>query len=849
MATERNPFDRIPEEETNVVPLMDESENINATFEVDEDGGIIVDFSENVEMEASEDIAEWYGNMAEDMDEDDLADIAANVLDNFEADKDSRAEWESMFERGFDLLGLKLEQGSEPFEGACTAVHPLLIESAVKFQSKASGELFPANGPVKTRILGKSTPEKELQANRVQNFMNYQVTEQMPEYFDEFERMLFHLPLIGSAFKKLYYDATVKRPKSEFIPIDQFYVSYYATDLSNADRYTHVIYRSPIELQRDIKAGVYADVELSSPAGYPSTSFSEKMDTIIGLSPTSDHDPQYVLLEQHCYLNIEDEDEACPYIVTVEEQSRQVLSIRRNYKQDDVNKEKVNHFVHYRFVPGFGFYGLGLIHFLGNLTMSATAAMRSLIDAGQFANLPGGFKAKGVRMVGDNSPIAPGEFKEVEATGIDLSKAIIPLPYKEPSSTLFQMLNFVATAGQKFADSTEQVISDAASYGPVGTTMALLEASSKFFTAIHKRVHKSQKDEFRILARIDYDYLPTEYPYDIPYEDRSIFKKDFDGRIDIIPVSDPNIPSNAHRMMMANMALQMAQQSPPGMFNLEALNRTILNAANMPNADEILPPKIEPKPMDPVSDIMAATKGIPIGAFPGQNHDAHIQVKMAYLQAPMNGANPIMERVAPIIQANIQEHSVIKYQEQMSGIAELMLQQSPEQINNPAAAEMAMAQAAQQILNANQAMGMAQSPEQQLVSLEQAKVELEKQKLQADTATNAAELELKNKKLELEENEQIIDMMKATATDNLKRDNAEANRSSKEKLKQMELMTKTMIEEFKLNKEDEREVLRNIKDMLDKEMQTKADMDTQALNALVQMAVQQQQEMTNDEER
>jgi hypothetical protein len=849
MATERNPFDRIPEQETNVVPLTPESEDIDATFEVDDDGNVIVDFSDPVEMEASEDIAEWYGNMAEKMDEDELAEIAGDIIENFEADKDSRSEWESMFERGFDLLGLKLEQGSEPFEGACTAVHPLLIESAVKFQSKASGELFPANGPVKARILGKSTPEKELQANRVQNFMNYQVTEQMPEYFDEFERMLFHLPLIGSAFKKLYYDATVKRPKSEFIPIDQFYVSYYATDLSNADRYTHVIYRSPVELQRDIRAGVYEDVELGSPASYPTTSFSEKMDTIIGLSPMSDHDPQYVLLEQHCYLNIEDEEEACPYIVTVEQQSRQVLSIRRNYKQDDPNKEKINHFVHYRFVPGFGFYGLGLIHFLGNLTMSATAAMRSLIDAGQFANLPGGFKAKGVRMVGDNDPISPGEFKEVEATGVDLSKAIVPLPYKEPSSTLFQMLNFVATAGQKFADSTEQVISDAASYGPVGTTMALLEASSKFFTAIHKRVHKSQKDEFRILARIDYDYLPDEYPYDVPYEDRSIFKKDFDGRIDIIPVSDPNIPSNAHRMMMANMALQMAQQSPPGMFNLEALNRTILNASNMPNVDEILPPKIEPKPMDPVSDIMAATKGVPIAAFPGQNHDAHMQVKMAYLQDPINGANPIMERVAPIIQANIQEHSVMKYQEQMSGIANQIMQQAPEQMNNPAAAEMAMAQAAQQVLNANQAMGMAQSPEQQLVSLEQAKVELEKQKLQADTATSAAELELKNKKLELEENEQIIGMMKATATDNLKRDNADANRSSKEKLKQMELVTKAMIEEFKLNKDDERRAIQNVKEALDKEMQTKADMDAQALNALVQVAVQQQQEMTNDEER
>ncbi len=848
MATERNPFDRIPEQETNVVPLGPEIEDIDATFEVAEDGGVIVDFSENVEMKASEDIAEWYGNMTEDMDEDDLADIAATVIENFEADKDSRAEWESMFERGFDLLGLKLEQGSEPFEGACTAVHPLLIESAVKFQSKASGELFPANGPIKSQILGKSTQEKELQANRVQNFMNYQVTEQMPEYFDEFERMLFHLPLIGSAFKKLYYDATVKRPKSEFIPIDQFYISYYATDLSNADRYTHVIYRSPVELKRDIKAGVYEDVELSSPSEYPSTPFSEKMDTIIGLSPTSDNDPQYVLLEQHCYLDIEEEDIPLPYIVTVEQQSRQILSIRRNYKQDDPNKEKVNHFVHYRFVPGFGFYGLGLIHFLGNLTMSATAAMRSLIDAGQFANLPGGFKAKGVRMVGDNSPIAPGEFKEVEATGIDLSKAIIPLPYKEPSSTLFQMLNFVATAGQKFADSTEQVISDAASYGPVGTTMALLEASSKFFTAIHKRVHKSQKDEFRILARINYDYLPEEYPYDVPYEDRSIFKQDFDGRIDIIPVSDPNIPSNAHRMMMANMALQMAQQSPPGMFNLEALNRTILNASNMPNLDEILPPKIEPQPLDPVSDIMASTKGIPIGAFPGQNHDAHIQVKMSYLQDPNNGANPIMQRIAPILQANIQEHSVMKYQEQMVGISEKLMQQAPDQANNPAVVEMAMAEAAQQILNANQAMGQSQSPEQQLVALEQAKVELEKQKLQSDTVTDAAELEIKNKELEMKETAQIIEMLKASATAKSKEEQSELNRESKEAIKEAELQTKIQIEQAKIESVNERELARTISEMLKKQMDDNKEMDMAALENLVQLASEQMKEMTNDEE-
>ena len=851
MATERNPFETMPEEVSNVVPMADMESTSEATFEVDpSDGGIIVDFSEeNVEMEASEDIAEWYGDLSETLEEDELVDIASDVIENFEADKDSRGDWESMFERGFDLLGLKLEPGTEPFDGACTAVHPLLIESAVKFQSKASGELFPTSGPVKTRIFGKSTPEKELQSNRVQNFMNYQLTEQMPEYFDEFERMLFHLPLIGSAFKKLYYDATTKRPHSEFIPIDQFYVSYYATDLANADRYTHVIYRSPVEIARDIRAGVYQEVDLPTPSSTNIMPFTEKMDTILGLSPSSDHDPQYILLEQHCYLTIEDEEEALPYIVTVEQQSRQILSIRRNYKQDDVNKEKVSHFVHYRFVPGFGFYGLGLIHFLGNLTMSATAAMRSLIDAGQFANLPGGFKAKGVRMVGDNEPIAPGEFKEVEATGVDLSKAIVPLPYKEPSSTLFQMLNFVATAGQKFADSTEQVISDAASYGPVGTTMALLEASSKFFTAIHKRLHKSQKDEFKILARIDYEYLPEEYPYDIPYEDRSIFRKDFDGRVDIIPVSDPNIPSNAHRMMMANMALQMAQQSPPGMFNLEALNRTILNAANMPNVEEILPPKIEPKPMDPVSDIMASTKGVPIAAFPGQNHDAHIQVKMAYLQDPMNGGNPIMQRIAPILQANIQEHSVMKYQEQMSGITQQMMQQNPQAAKDPSAVEMAMAEAAQQVMNANQAMGQAQSPEQQLVSLEQAKVELEKQKLQSDTMTNAAELELKNKKLELEENEQIIGMLKTSSADNFKREKSEADRSSKERIKEIEIMGKAAIEEFKMNKEDEKEVMNVLKDMFDSQTKDNKELDIKGLDALVKMAIAQQKEMKNDAER
>ena len=798
MATEKNPFDKIREEITNVVKMPTPEEMMEGapTFEMEDDGGVTVDFTGVVEMEAEESIQEWYGDLTDTLEDEDKDIIASDVVDNYTSDKESRSEWEAMFEKGFDLLGLKIEETAEPFEGACTAVHPMLIESAVKFQSKAIQELFPPSGPVKAQIIGKSTPEREDQANRVQEFMNYQTTDQMPEYFDEMERMLFHLPLIGSAFKKVYYDANLKRPVSEFVPIDQFYVSYYASNLRKADRYTHVIYRSPVDLAKDMRTGIYRDVELPEATNPQPTSFSEKMDTIIGLSPTGTNDPQYTLLEQHCYLEIE-EDYALPYIVTVEEKSQQILSIRRNYKKDDKNQEKVSHFVHYRFVPGFSFYGFGLMHFLGNLTMTATAAMRSLVDAGQFANLPGGFKAKGVRIVGDNDPISPGEFKEVEATGQDLNKAIVSLPYKEPSSTLFNMLGFITQAGQKFADSTEQIVSDAASYGPVGTTMALLEASSKFFSAIHKRLHKSQRDEFKILAQINYDYLPSEYPYEVPFADKNVLKQDFDGRVDVIPVSDPNIPSNAHRMMISQMALQMAQQSPPGMFNLEALNRTILTAANLPNMEEILPPKKEPQKLDPVSDIMAATKGIPIAAFPGQNHDSHIQVKMMYLQDPQNGANPIMARLKPILEANIQEHSVLKYQEQMNGMARAAMEQlPPDQQQNPQVAEMAMATAAQQVLNANQ-MGQAQSPEQQMVALEQAKVELEKQKLQQEAAKYSADSALDAQKLELEEAKLMVAAGKSGQDAILKKEKADLDRASKETMKSLDLLAKTTMAEEK----------------------------------------------------
>ena len=806
MATERNPFDPIPQ--IKITPIEIESENDEATIEYDDsDGGVIVEFKNPVEELLSDEQVEetddeFYRNLADDIDEDILQDIAEEVYDNYTADKDSRGEWESMFERGFDLLGLKLEEASEPFEGACTAVHPVLIESAVKFQSKATQELFPAGGPVKSQIIGNVSEEKENQAQRVEEFMNYQVTDQMTEYFDEFERMLFHLPLIGSAFKKIYFDSGLNRPVSEFVPIDQFYVSYYATDLRRADRYTHVIYRSPVEMRRDIAAGMYSDIELPEASTPQTTAMSQKMDNIMGLSPSGDNDPQYVLLEQHCYLDLEgfedEEDIALPYIVTIEQKSRKILSIRRNYDRDDPRKEKKIFFTHYRFVPGFGFYGLGLIHFLGNLTMTATAAMRSLVDAGQFANLPGGFKAKGMRIVGDNDPISPGEFKEVEATGNDISKMIINLPYKEPSQTLLQMLNFVTGTAQKFADTTEQVVADGVNYGPVGTTMALLEASSKFFSAIHKRLHKSQKEEFKLLGRINFEYLPMESICDVPNGTLKVFRSDFDGRIDIIPVSDPNIPSSAHRMMMAQLALQLSQSSPPGMFDIEELNRTILNAANIPNLDKIMPSKPKPVPLDPLSDISAAVKGMAIKAFPGQNHDAHIQVKTTYLQDPANGANPLMKRIAPILEANMQEHLMLKYQEQITGITEEMIstygdeaEQQGIDPNNPDLISAVMATAAQQVMQANQVAAMQQqamSPEAQLVQIEGQKLGLEQQKVQTQAAKEAVNAANKQRELDLKELQIQLDMFKEGASITAKAEDSERNRESKKAIAAMEAL-------------------------------------------------------------
>jgi hypothetical protein len=509
-----------------------------------------------------------------------------------------------------------------------------------------------------------------------------------------------------------------------------------------------------------------------------------KMDNILGLDPDYSSDPQYTLLEHHCYLEIESEDEedeivvALPYIVTIDMDSKTVLSIRRNWREDDARKEKLCWFTHYKFVPGFGFYGLGYIHFLGNLTASATAAMRNLIDAGQFANLPGGFKARGVRVVGANDPIAPGEFREVEATGVDLGKAIIPLPYKEPSNTLMQMLNFVASTGQKFADTTEQVVADSTNAGPVGTTLALLEASTKFFSSIHKRLHHSQRDEFQILARINYDFLPNEYPYDIPMITGEIFKSDFDGRIDIVPVSDPNIPSSAHRIAMAQTVMQLAAQSPPGMYNMKEVNRTILDALNVAEPSRFLTPDPpQAQPLDPVSDIRQAVQGMPIKAFPGQDHKAHISVKQSFIADPTLGQTPLMQQVVPVLQANIREHMIMQYEEEMAGMLEAGVQEAG--ATDESAISIITQGAAQEILENNQRMaqmGSVEDIERMSMELQRQQLELEKEKVKLDALQAASKIALEEEKLDLSRDELEVTSAEKLAKINLDNINKQQDR-------------------------------------------------------------------------
>jgi hypothetical protein len=607
----------------------------------------------------------------------------------------------------------------------------------VKFQSKAVQEIFPAAGPVKTRVWGTSTPEKEAAASRLKEFLNYQVLEEMVEYFDETERLLFALPLVGSCFRKLYFDTGLNRPVAEYVPVDQFVVSYNAPDLRRAQRYTHIIYRSEEDLKADVEAGIYRDVGLSQPGMIDQGVIAAKIDELQGVTQPSEY-RAHVLYECHGYFDVEDKG-PLPYVITVESNSRKVLSIRRNWDQNDPQKKKLEWFVHYRYVPTMGFYGLGLIHLIGSLSKTATLTMRALVDAGMFANLQGGFKLKSLRVVGGNDPIGAGEWRDVDATIQDISKAIYPLPYKEPSQTLLALHQMVVASGQKFADTTEQVISDSTNYGPVGTTLALLEASTKFFSATHKRIHAAQKQEFKILRRLDKDYL-GRYPYAVQGAPVEIFRMDIAAEVDIIPSSDPNTPSNAHRLTRATTILQMASQNPQ-MHDMREVYRRVYSAMEVDNMDKILPPPIQPQPLSPLEDIMMASEGKPIKAFPGQDHQAHIATKSAFLQDPMGGASPMFAGIAPIIQANVREHIIMQYVEAAMAMG----------ANNDQAQAAAVTQVAQSNL---QQMMSSQQPQDPTVQLGMAELQMRGKEHEDKMLNNAAQLAIRNRELNLREQAQ-----------------------------------------------------------------------------------------------
>lgn len=693
----------------------------------------------------------FYANLVEDFDVEFLDELGDEVVSQVETDDNSREDWLRTINLGLDLLGIKVEEKNEPFRGACSAQHPLLLESAVKFQSKASSELLPADGPVKVKILGDVTEEKELQANRVQKHMNWQITEKMTEYYVDTEKLLLATSIFGSSFKKTYYDGVLKRPVSEYVSADQFIVPHNSSDLQRAQRYTHVLYKSENQLNSDFASGLYAKPEHGLVCSeYKFSDVQKKAAKLQGMTIDLGSDNEgYTLYEHYCFKYMpgisEDKGDikkyklALPWIVTVDVNSRKVLGIRRNWKKDDQAYQNKVNFSHWQFVPGFGFYGLGFIHLLGNIQLSLTSSLRSLIDAAQFANLQGGFKLKGTRIVDDGDPITPGQFKEIETSIMDINKSVMPLPFKEPSQTLFAMLQFLDTKGGKFADSTEQVIADSTNYGPVGTTLALLDASTKFFGAIHKRLHLAQKEELKSIAYINSITLGDEQEYNTENETSRISADDYNDRVDIVPVSDPNISSNAHRMAKAQTMLEIAQRSPELHDMREVLKHVYINM-DYANIDKILPKPEEAQPQDPMTDIQLAVQGKPIKAFEGQPHDQHIQIKQAFLQDPMAAGSPTMQKVAVMINANVQEHMFLKFKESVQAQAQMQQQQgNVQQGQSPEAA------AAQMVAQQNQQI-VQQQMDQAGGGAEQAKAEASKKLAEAElrnSETEAQALKLK----------------------------------------------------------------------------------------------------------
>jgi len=610
-------------------------------------------------------IEDHEANLADMLDDQELNLIAMELSESFQNDKDSREDYDSIAEEGVTLLGLQDENGDEPFPGACGATHPALTQAVVKFQAKAYKELFPTEGPVRTRIIGAQTPQKTEQANRVRHFLNYQTQLQMPEYGPELDRLLFYVGLYGSAFKKTYWDATLQRPRTQYVKAQDFYIDYYASDLETAERFTHTYSMSQNEIRKYQLAGMFKDTEVMDSPMDGESNAEETANEAVGVSRPSMQKDRVEILEMHVNLDLpgfEDENGiALPYIVHMTDDNT-ILAIRRNWNQDDQAKKKKHFFTHFTMIPGLGFYGYGYLHLIGGLTKTATSSMRQLIDAGTFANLPGGFKAHGLRVLAPDEPIAPGEWREVNSPAGDLGKALQPLPFKEPSGTLFNLMQYVVNTAKEFADSSDHIVDNASNYGPVGTTMALLEQSSKMFSAVHKRLHSAQSKDLRILARLDHEYLPDMYPYEVAGGAQQVFKQDFNLKsIDVIPVTDPNMPSESHRIAKINAIMTIAQQQPQS-YNMEQIGMELFQAMGIDEPQRYLKKKQQPISADPITENMAVMKGAPLQAKPEQNHDAHLVTHAMMLQNKTYQGNP---QLVQLLTSHIQDHMAMKYRQEM----------------------------------------------------------------------------------------------------------------------------------------------------------------------------------------
>jgi hypothetical protein len=755
----------ILEEETveiEVTPVEEEVTFDPSNTVLLDDGSAVVNYEE--EENESED--NFSANLAENMEDSQLGELTNELLAAYKDDLESRAEWLESYTDGLDLLGTNTDERSEPFRGASGVYHPLLAESATQFQSQAYKELLPPSGPVQTRLIGETSKEVEAQAQRVKDYMNFMVLDVMEEFDPELDQMLYYLPLSGSTFKKTYFDETLDRPVSKFVPADDLVVAYTESNLQTCGRFTHVINMSYNDLRKLQVSGFYKDVEIIEDEQGDENESKGKIQDITGFKRSSQTSDMVTILEMHVDLDLEgyeDEDKdgeatgiAIPYIVTIHEETMDILAIRRNYREDDPKKQKIRYFTHYKFTPGLGFYGFGLIHMIGGLTKSATSILRQLIDAGTLANLPAGFKSRGLRVRDDDQPLQPGEFRDVDAPGSSIREAIMPLPYKEPSATLLQMLGVLIESGRRFASVSDLNVGDGNQAAPVGTTVALLEQGTKILSAIHKRLHFAQRQELRILAEVIKNSTPSEYPYQSAGAESTIKASDFDDRVDVVPVSDPAMFSMSQRITMAQTQLQLAQAAPQ-IHDLYESYRRMYSALGVQNIDQLLPPKAEQVPKDPASENMDALMAKPLKAFQGQNHDAHVATHSAFLQDPNMQKNQMAMQG---LMAHMQEHLALKYKEQIEQTLGQPLPAAgqvlpPEQeamlAQATAQATQEISQMAQQIAGTGQfdpivklkeqEIQVEQSEVQRKASADQAKQQLALAKMQQDATLKEKELQ------------------------------------------------------------------------------------------------------------